>query len=92
MRYFVYILQSQSTGRYYCGHTNDLLRRLKQHNDPDYRLSRTTKVIKGPWKIVWSFECVSRAEAMKQEKAIKKRGIRRYLEKAILAESRFQRD
>ena len=88
MRYYVYILQSQSTDRYYCGHTNDLLHRLKQHNDPDYRSSRTTKIIKGPWEIVWSLECVTRAKAMKQEKAIKKRGINRYLKTAHLAESR----
>ncbi|MDZ4857373.1 MAG: GIY-YIG nuclease family protein [Candidatus Hydrogenedentes bacterium] len=30
------MLQSGSTGRYYCGSTNDVDRRVRQHNDPDY--------------------------------------------------------
>ena len=91
MAFWVYILQSQSTGRFYCGHTSDLERRIDQHNDPEYELSRTTKVFKGPWKIVWKGECIERGEAMKLEKSIKKRGINRFLE-AQLVESRRRRD
>mgnify|MGYP005853662621 CR=1 FL=1 len=41
MKAWVYILQSQSTGRYYCGQSTDVERRLRQHNDPDYSLSKT---------------------------------------------------
>ena len=33
----------------------------------------------GPWQIVWTQECQSRAEAMKLEKKIKSRGIGRFL-------------
>ena len=79
MGFWVYILQSQCGGRFYCGHTSDLERRLAQHNDPEYRLSKTTKRFGGPWKVVWSKGCPTRAEAMKLEKIIKKRGIGRYL-------------
>jgi hypothetical protein len=60
MRYWVYIIQSQSTSHYYCGHSGDVDRRLSQHNDPEYRLIRTTKIWKGPWKLVWTQECSSR--------------------------------
>jgi putative endonuclease len=91
MKFWGYILQSQSTGRYYCGYTSDPARRVSQHNDPAYKLSRTTKVIKGPWEIVWLEECVNRSAAMRLEKAIKKRGAARYLQ-AQLAESRRWRD
>ncbi|RUA02970.1 MAG: hypothetical protein DSY89_01780 [Deltaproteobacteria bacterium] len=52
MRCTVYILQSQSTGRFYCGQTDHLERRLYQHNDPNYHGSRTTKVFPGPWILV----------------------------------------
>ncbi|MBI9086392.1 MAG: GIY-YIG nuclease family protein [Desulfobacterales bacterium] len=79
MAYHVYILQSQSTGRYYCGHTDDLARRIHQHNDPDYRGSRTTKVFQGPWELVWSQALEIRGEAMRAERRIKKRGIGRFL-------------
>ena len=80
LAFWAYILQSESTGRYYCGHSSDPNRRLRQHNDPDYQLSKTTKRFKGPWKLIWSKGCQTRGEAMKIEKAIKKRGIGRYLE------------
>ncbi|UCH06289.1 MAG: GIY-YIG nuclease family protein [Deltaproteobacteria bacterium] len=86
---FVYILQSKTNYRYYCGQTSDIQRRLRQHNDPEYRLSKTTKRFQGPWVLVWSQECPDRSTAMKLEKSIKKRGIVRYLEEAQLVESRF---
>ena len=86
MNFWTYILHSQSTGRYYCGHTDDLNRRISQHNNPEYTSTRTTKILKGPWAIVWSRECPSRGDAMKLERSIKKRGIGRYLQ-AQLAES-----
>ena len=92
MPFWVYIIQSESTGRYYCGYSSDPERRLKQHNDPDYQLSRTTKRFKGPWKLAWTVECENRSDTMKLEKAIKKRGIRRYLESAQVVESRCKRD
>jgi putative endonuclease len=89
--FWVYILRSLNKERFYCGHTSDLQRRINQHNDPEYQLSRTTKVFQGPWKVVWTKECTNRSEAMKVEKSIKKRGIGRFLE-AQLVESRRRRD
>jgi putative endonuclease len=52
---------------------------LRQHNDPEYRLSKTTKNIQGPWELVWSQPTSTRSEAMQLEKGIKKRGISRFL-------------
>jgi len=43
MEHWVYILQSQSTCRYYCGQTTDLPVRLSQHIDPYNDLFKTTK-------------------------------------------------
>jgi putative endonuclease len=43
VKVWVYILQSDATGRFYCGQTNDLRRRIKQHNDPNHQQTRTTK-------------------------------------------------
>ena len=92
MSYWVYIIQSQSTGRYYCGYSKDVERRVSQHNDPEYRLTRTTKIWKGPWRLVWKQQCLSRGEAVTLERQIKKRGIDRYLKKVQLTESRHRRD
>ena len=80
MLYWVYILQSESSGRYYCGSTNDVERRLRQHNDPSYTGSKTTKRFLGPWQLVWKKGFGSRSEAMVFEKKVKKRGIRRFFD------------
>mgnify|MGYP000889111320 CR=1 FL=1 len=80
--YWVYILQSETTGRYYCGSTEDVERRVRQHNDPDYHGSKTTKRFDGPWKVVWRESWETRSAAMLRERQVKKRGIGRFLEGA----------
>ena len=77
--YWVYIIQSETSGRFYCGSTSDVERRVRQHNDPEYVLSKTTKRFEGPWVLVWSEAHPTRARAMTREKQIKKRGIGRFI-------------
>ena len=77
--YWAYIIQSETSGRFYCGSTSDVARRVRQHNDPQYVLSKTTKRFEGPWVLVWSEAYSTRAEAMAREKQVKKRGIGRFL-------------
>ena len=69
--FYTYILQSETNGRFYIGSTDDIERRLIEHNDPDYKGSKTTKRIKGPWVVVYSESFETRSEAMKREKQIK---------------------
>ena len=80
MEHWVYILQSQSTGRYYCGQTTNLPVRICQHNDPNNNLAKTTKRFKGPWILVWSQQVSTGSEATTLERRIKKRGINRFLQ------------
>jgi putative endonuclease len=79
MEHWVYILQSQSTERYYCGQTTDLRVRLLQHNDPTNDLAKTTKRFKGPWNLIWSQQIKNGSEATRLERKIKQRGIGRFL-------------
>ena len=79
MTFWTYILQTEGTGRYYCGMTDDVDRRVRQHNDPEYHGSKTTKRFLGPWRVIWTQEHATRADAMTLEKTIKKRGMRRVL-------------
>ncbi len=90
MDYYVYILQSESTGRYYIGHTDDLERRVLQHNDPEYHGSKTTKRFHGPWTVVYSETYKTRSEAVVREKQIKVWKSRKMI--AQLVESRQSRD
>jgi putative endonuclease len=73
--FFVYILYSPSLKKYYVGQTNDLERRLIEHNS-----GQTLYSSRGiPWELIYKEEKASRSEAMLVETKIKKRGIGRFL-------------
>jgi len=80
LAHWVYVIQSETSGRYYCGQSGNVEQRLRQHNDPEYQLSKTTKRFCGPWKLIWTESCPNRSEATRLERKIKKRGIARYLQ------------
>jgi putative endonuclease len=75
MIFFVYILFSEKAEKYYTGHTQDIVNRLKEHNGGETSSLKTGI----PWKLIWSDKCSSRSEAMKLENKIKKRGAKRFL-------------
>jgi len=65
--YFVYILRSLKTGRYYIGFTDDLVRRLKEHNG-----GKTKSLVKHiPLEIIHQECYLSREEARRRELQIK---------------------
>ena len=66
MPFAVYVLQNGS-GRLYIGHTEDIPRRLSQHNA---RKGGWTAA-HGPWVLVHRESFATRAEAMRREKALK---------------------
>ncbi|PYJ22795.1 MAG: hypothetical protein DME99_04505 [Verrucomicrobia bacterium] len=63
----VYILQNRE-GKFYVGLSDDVARRIKQHNSGT---SRWTKG-KGPWKSVWQSGLLHLSEARKLELIIKR--------------------
>ena len=73
---YVYILYSSSLEKFYVGSTDNVERRIDQHNSG--RSNFSSKGI--PWKLITRIECKNRSEAMGLEIQIKKRGIKRYLE------------
>lgn len=75
----VYILQSEKNKRYYVGSTNNLERRLKEHNSGKTLSIRFTK----PYSIVFSQEFDSIELARKIELRLKKYKSRKILEKII---------
>ena len=66
MGFHVYVLKSDS-GRSYIGHSKDIDNRVAEHNS---NKNKATKG-KGPWKLIYSEEFETRAEAMKREKYFK---------------------
>jgi len=76
MAYWVYILQSEPTGRYYIGQTHDPPNRLHRHNADRTQANRG----RGPWRLVYSEEWPTRQAAVARERAIKARKSRAYID------------
>ena len=78
--YITYILQSEKSGRFYIGHTEDIDVRLRRHNNGMVTATRN----KGSWKVVYS-ECFgTKAEANRRELEIKSKKSRLYIKKLII--------
>jgi putative endonuclease len=65
--YRVYVLQNR-TGKFYIGLTDDVSRRIEQHNRGG---SRWTKG-KGPWLLRWTSEVLPLTDARKLENDLKR--------------------
>ena len=79
--YFIYILYSEKSDKYYVGHTDDVNQRLLEHNTSE-RITFTSK--HRPWKIMAVYECgAGRGEVLKIERFIKRQKNRKLIEKLI---------
>ena len=78
--FYVYILYSTSSNKYYVGQTENVEVRLKYHNE----LSENSFTSKHrPWEVKRIIEVKNRTEALIIEKYIKKRKSRKYIEEFI---------
>ena len=83
MPFYVYILRSETTGRFYVGQTEHLEERIAYHN-ADYSLALRNR---GPWKLVYSEAYATRREAVRREQYIKRQKDRRFI-RSLLSASR----
>lgn len=79
-KFFVYVLKSEKDGRLYKGFTNNIDRRIDEHNKGQ------NKSIKGfrPWKLVHIEEFATLMEARNREKFLKTGQGRDYLKKTLV--------
>jgi predicted GIY-YIG superfamily endonuclease len=81
-QFVVYILVNPQGG-FYIGHSDDVARRLSEHNDSERGLSYTHK--NGPWELVWTEPYPDRASAINREKQIKRMKSARWIRKNLLS-------
>jgi len=74
--FYVYILQSQMNDSFYKGSTNNLLRRLEEHNAGEE--IATSRCL--PWDLVWYTTKPSRSEAYVLEKKLKNLSVIRTID------------
>ncbi len=65
--FVVYVLQNLVSHRHYVGSTNNLERRVEEHNRGQTKSTRQ----KGTWKVLYTEEYDTALEASKREKQIK---------------------
>ncbi|MCB9206968.1 MAG: GIY-YIG nuclease family protein [Ignavibacteriales bacterium] len=82
MFYTLYILKSLVADRFYVGHTNNLLRRIDEHNSGQ---TKSTKPYK-PWEVVFTIEITSKSEAYNIERFIKSKKSKIFIKKLIKGE------
>jgi putative endonuclease len=83
MIYSVYVLQSLKNGRYYVGSTNDIVQRIKMHNDGRVLSTKAHR----PWKLRYTETFPTKSEASKREFQIKSWKKRAAIEKLLTASS-----
>ncbi|MFD2918075.1 GIY-YIG nuclease family protein [Terrimonas rubra] len=80
--FIVYIIYSPKLDRYYIGYTTDMTKRINEHNS-----GVSTFTAKATdWILKWSKGFDSRELAMKEERIIKAKKSRKYIEWLITKE------
>jgi len=82
--HYVYFLWSEKLQKIYIGESADIIARLQYHNSGRQRF--TSRGI--PWKPIACIPFASRAEALKEEKRLKKLRSRPYLKQYLLTQGR----
>jgi putative endonuclease len=75
----VYIIFSETLNKYYVGCTDDLVRRLIEHNSKAGHFTSPG----APWRVVHLETFSLRLEALKREREIKSKKSRRYIESLL---------
>ena len=76
--YWVYVLANDDSSRRYVGFTNNIERRLKEHNSGHTRSTKNQK-----WSVIYKEQLEDRPSARKREKYLKSAAGRRYLQKYL---------
>ena len=74
--FIVYIIYSRKIDKYYVGYTIDMDKRQKEHNTGISTFTSRAS----DWELKWMKEFSSREEAMSEEKRIKSKKSRKYIE------------
>ena len=85
----VYVLKNEEDQSWYIGQTDNLKRRIQEHNSGQG--GRTTRVRSGRWGLIYAEAYTDRRDALGREKFLKGGSGRKYLDKQLnyyLAKSR----
>ncbi len=79
MAYYIYVLKSVKDNNWYTGCTNDLKRRLVQHNSS----KKFPMVFRIPFKLIYYEVCLNSKDAFAREKYLKSGMGKRYIKNRL---------
>jgi len=77
--FYVYVLESESSRKWYIGYSSDLRARLKKHNQN----GNTSTSNKGPWKLIYYEAYLVKEDAVGREIFLKSGSGWRFLKKQL---------
>lgn len=77
--YYVYVLQSKKDHNFYVGYTNDIKRRLEEHNGGKVPSTKS----RNPLKLIYWEGCLNQQDATRREKYLKTAWGKRYIKNRL---------
>ena len=77
--YFVYVLESETTKKWYIGYTTSIEQRLDAHNNG----KNISTAHGGPWKLLYYEAYLEKMDALGREKFLKSGAGHRFLKKQL---------
>lgn len=77
--FYVYILKSETSGRYYAGYSEEPDRRITEHNSGKVKSTRNFR----PWVKVYTETYPDEVSAIRREREIKSMKSRKYIESLV---------
>ncbi len=78
-RYFIYVLQSLKDGDFYTGFSDDVIKRVKKHNDGKV----TSTKYRTPFKLIYYETCLNKTDALHREIYLKTSWGKRYIKNRL---------
>lgn len=77
--YYVYVLKSTKTSKWYTGATRDLQKRFQQHNSSSTKATKDGK----PWQLIYYEACHNKFDMRAREKYLKSGMGKRYIKNRL---------
>jgi len=79
MFHYVYVIQSAKDKNFYVGYTNNIKKRIEEHNSGHVKSTKS----RVPFKLIYWEGCMSQKDALKREKYLKTAWGKRYIKNRI---------
>lgn len=81
--YWVYAIYNRKHNKIYIGQSEDIIRRVLEHNDPNNTTHKFTRKFDGVWEVIYKETQQTRSKALIREKQLKSYRGREFIKNLI---------